>query len=334
MVRCLKVPLDRGEEIRSELRQKGMLDLSHTIVRDGDHLLIPIVGEAAYQGLEVKDRDLPPIPRKETDYRKLTKIPDELIGSLPSSFDVIGDVAIMKLDEPLLPHAEDIADALMEANGRLRSVALDQGVKGEFRVRDLKLLRGETDLSSIHTEYGVVMEVDPSLAYFNPRLSRERMRVAELVREGEVVVDMFAGVGPFPLMICRHSKPAHVFAIDMNPDAVEIMKSNILRNRLDDRITAINDDARDAMRSLPELDRVIMNLPHISEEFIFHALHKLKAGGMIHLYKILERDDLVSFQNRIISIAESSGRNVDIDGIQELKTYSPTMSVYCFDIRC
>ncbi len=326
--------MEDGESVRNMLRQSGFLDLSHQIGRDEDHLLIPIVGASLDLGYEEVDRDLSAIPRKETDYRKLLDIPKELLESLPSSFDVIGDVAILKLDETLVPHAPQIADAMMATNSRLRSVALDRGVKGEMRVRDLELLRGDEDLSSVHTEYGVSMEIDPSLAYFNPRLSRERKRIADLVSEGEVIADMFAGVGPFPLVICKHSSPSHVFAIDLNPKAVEMMRRNIERNRLQDRISAIEGDAKESVRDLPDLDRVIMNLPHMSEEFLFYALFKLRPGGQIHLYKILERDDLASFQERVLSIASTSGRTVEIEGVQELKTYSPTMSVYCFDLRC
>ncbi len=326
--------MEDGESVRNMLRQNGVLDLSHQIGREEGHLLIPIVGTSSGLGYDELDIELSPIPRKETDYRKLLDLPQDLLESLPSSFDVIGDVAILKLEETLIAHAPQIADALMATNQRLRSVALDRGVKGEMRVRDLEPLRGSHDLSSVHTEYGVSMEVDPSLAYFNPRLSRERKRIADLVSDGEVIADMFAGVGPFPLVICKHSSPSHVFAIDLNPQAVAMMRRNILRNRLQDRISAIEGDSKESVRKLPDLDRVIMNLPHMSEEFLFYALYKLRPGGVVHLYKILERDDLVPFQERVLSIAATSGRVVNIEGVQELKTYSPTMSVYCFDLRC
>lgn len=326
--------MEDGESVRNMLHHNGSLDLSHQIGKEDGHLLIPIVGTLSGLEYEEVERDLSAIPRRETDYRKLLDIPETLLESLPGSFDVIGDVAILKLEDVLMAYAPQIADALMATNSRLRSVALDRGVKGEMRVRDLEPLRGDQDLSSIHTEYGVSMEVDPSLAYFNPRLSRERKRIADLVSDGEVIADMFAGVGPFPLVICKHSSPSHVFAIDLNPEAVAMMRRNIARNRLEDRITAIEGDAKEFVRQLPDLDRVIMNLPHMSEEFLFYALYKLRTGGRVHLYKILERSELSSFQERVLNIAATSGRAVEVEGVQELKTYSPTMSVYCFDLRC
>ncbi len=329
---CLKVPLAEGEDCRSSLREKGLLDMSRAIQREEDHLLVPVAGPVRMDGAELVERELPALERKETDYRRLVELPEGLERLLPSSYDVIGDVAILKLERDLVPFASDVAEALMAASPRLRSVALDRGVRGETRVRDLEVVKGDEDLSSVHTEYGVSMEVDPSLAYFNPRLARERRRVASLVREGELIADLFAGVGPFPLVICRHSHPQKVYAMDINRDAVEMMERNIARNRMEGRIVALHGDARSLLPRLPALDRAIMNLPQSAEEFLDIALEKVRRGGTIHLYRIMERDELTAFQDRVLDEAASLGHDVAVESVHELKSYSPRMSVYCFDI--
>ncbi len=42
---------------------------------------------------------------------------------------------------------------------------------------------------------------------------------------------MFAGVGPFAIPIAK-SKRAKVYAIDINPEAVELLKKNVRLNRV------------------------------------------------------------------------------------------------------
>src|SRR5207244_5720838 len=80
-------------------------------------------------------------------------------------------------------------------------------------------------------EFGLRYLVDVEHAYFSPRLGSERWRVARQVRPGEVVVDMFAGVGPYAILIARTRKPKSVHAIDANPAAVELLRENARRNR-------------------------------------------------------------------------------------------------------
>ncbi|MDI3542141.1 MAG: tRNA (guanine37-N1)-methyltransferase [Candidatus Methanomethylophilaceae archaeon] len=331
MGRCIKVPLKDGENIRRKLKEDGLLDRTRSVVVEGDHLLIPVEGNI--EGYETLERDLPPLNCRETNYRRMVDVPGELVGLLPTSYDLIGDLAVIKLEERLLPYAEELAEAIMKANPRLRSVALDHGVKGEMRVRDLEILRGENKTATLHTEFGVTMEVDPSLVYFNPRLANERKRVADMVLEGELIADMFAGVGPFPLVICRHARPRRIYAIDINPEAVRIMERNIRRNKFQEIIVPILGDAREEMRSLPPLDRIIMNLPQMADEFLDSALSALKVGGVIHLYRILERDALEGFQDSLVSRAASWGFIISLETVRELKTYSPTMSVYSFDVK-
>ena len=82
---------------------------------------------------------------------------------------------------------------------------------------------------------------------------------------------------------------------------------------------------------LPMADRIIMNLPQIAERFLPHALARLKEGGTIHMYKIIEREEFGRFTEGLVSGMAALGHRIEI-GSSELKTYSPTMSVYALDI--
>ena len=80
---------------------------------------------------------------------------------------------------------------------------------------------------TIHREYGCRYKVDLAKAYFTPRLSTERSRILSWIKEGDTIIDMFAGVGPYSILLAKSKKPSNVIAIDKNPDAVYYLKENI-----------------------------------------------------------------------------------------------------------
>lgn len=329
MPRCIKVPKEKGESVRAELADLGLLDTGYRISSDGTYLTIPVLC-SSFEGYEASEVSAEPLEEKISDYKEILDFPDWLNEELPRSYDVIGDVAVIKLTEVLLPYKERVGEALLEAIPSLRVVMADSGVKGEFRVRDLEKIAGTGASETVHKEFGVRILTDPSKVYFNPRLAGERHRVASLVKDGETVIDMFAGVAPFPLAICRLAHPGKVYAIDLNPETERFMKKNIEMNRAD--IVPIIGDAREEVKKLPAADRIIMNLPQISEEFLTDALGAAKSGATIHLYKVMERSDFETFSENLLKTAEDSGFGIHIARAQELKTYSPTMAVYAFDL--
>lgn len=329
MTRCVRVPKREGEPVRSKLAAEGNLDLDSRIRVDGDHLLIPILCDF-FEDYEVIDAEMEGQGHRPKDYRDVAQVPDDLKGTLPSSFDVVGDVAMIKLPDELLPYKGTIGNALLEVNHSLRTVFLDSGVKGEFRIRDLEQIAGSGSSETVHKEFGVRLYTDPSRVYFNPRLSTERSRIASLVKEGEVIIDMFAGVAPFGTVICRMANPEVVYSIDLNPDAEHFARLNAERNHVG-QIVPMTGDSSKLVYDLPMADRIIMNLPQIADRFLRYAMDRLKVGGVAHMYKIIEREEFPRFCDALEEEMKGFGHNISIQW-SELKTYSPTMSVYSMDI--
>lgn len=329
MARCVRVPRADGESVRARLLEEGLLDTSHRIGSDGSSLLIPVTADV--EGMEMCDAELRTQERPVGDYRELLDLPDGLSDALPSSFDVVGDVAMIKLPDVLLPYAGAIGEAMMRANRSLRCVYSDSGVKGELRVRDLGLIAGTGPSETVHREFGARMHTDPARVYFNPRLAGERHRIASLVADGETVIDMFAGVAPFGVQICRAARPARVYSIDLNPEAERFARMNREDNRCD-ALVPITGDATEVVPTLPMADRVIMNLPQMADRFLPLALSRLRRGGTVHLYRIVERDDFPRLCEEMAAMAAEEGHSVSME-TAELKTYSPTMSVYSIDVR-
>lgn len=216
------------------------------------------------------------------------KLTSEEIAIVYKSYDVVGDIAVIRIPEPILGHRETIAEALMLQHKHVKAVWRQSSpVSGGFRLRELEWLRGEKETETVHKEHGCLFKVDIKDCYFSPRLAFERMRIANLVSADEVVVNMFAGVGCYSITIAKHSGAARVFSIDINPVAVRYMRENALLNKVVDRVLPLEGDARTVIEKTlrKTANRVIMPLPEKAYEYLDTALCAVKPeGGYIHLY--------------------------------------------------
>ena len=329
MVKCLRVPKTDGESVRSRLVSEDLLDLDSKIRAEGDFLLIPIRCDS-FDGYEVLDRDLEVQEHKVSDYTEIAEVPQDLRESLPSSFDVVGDVAMIKIPDELWDYRHQIGDALIRVNRNIRVVFHDYGVKGDFRIRNLEKIAGEGSSETVHKEFGVKLYTDPSKVYFNPRLSSERSRIANLVKDGEVIIDMFAGVAPFGTVIGKLANPQVIYSIDLNPEAEHFARMNADKNHIE-CIRPMTGDSSKLIYDLPMADRVIMNLPQIADRFLGFAMDRMVSGATAHMYKIIERDEFPKFCDDLEKEMKEKGHRIEIHS-SELKTYSPTMSVYSMDV--
>jgi tRNA (guanine37-N1)-methyltransferase len=127
-------------------------------------------------------------------------------------------------------------------------------------------------------------------------------------------VDLFAGVGPFAVLIAINSPEAKVYAIDLNADAVELLKENIRLNRVESRVYPILGDARQVVseKLSRAADRVIMNLPEKAAEFVDVACHALKpGGGTVQFYGFIRLPEtLDTLKQRFSEAVEKAGRKV------------------------
>jgi tRNA (guanine37-N1)-methyltransferase len=204
------------------------------------------------------------------------------------SYDIIGDVAIIRVPEPLKERSKIIAEAVMQTHKRIKAVWQQADpVSGDFRLRGLEFVMGKRKTETVHREHGCIFRVDLEKCYFSPRLSYERMRIARQVQLGEVVFNMFAGVGCYSIVIAKHSKPEKIFSIDINPVAIQYMQENIKLNKVEEKVIPVQEDAKKVIEEKLQntADRVLMPLPEKAYEYLDYALLALKpTGGWIHYY--------------------------------------------------
>ena len=211
---------------------------------------------------------------------------DEDIKDLVSAFDQIGDIIIVRIPDSLISKKKIIGKTLLEQVKTAKTVFHQSSpVEGDFRTRNLELIEGEQKTETEYRENGCRFIVDVEKAFFSPRLSTERERIANLVNDHDVIINMFGGVGMFSLLAAR-KKSCTVYNIDINPVASKLCEENIKLNKLKGNVISLNGDATKIIKEQlqDKADRVLMLLPERSDEFLDTAISSLKKNGIIHYY--------------------------------------------------
>jgi len=316
MVWCIKTSKKEGETIRRFLHEKELLDSTYKIKIINKEIFLPIKRKLATNDLaelnslkisyaiidfnELEPARVHPKSHIEVLSKKLT---DEELEIAPRSFDTIGDIVVIEIPEPLWEKKIIIGESIIETFPSIKTVYAKSGkVSGVNRLRPIEFIVGEKKTKTIYKEHGIRLVVDIAKAYFSPRLSEEHNRIVNQVKDDEVVVDLFSGIGPFVIPIAKKTK-ANLYAIDINADAIELLKENIKLNKLKDEIIPFVGDCREVVKeqNLQNIaDRVIMNLPGYAIDFIDVACKVLKkSGGIIHFFEFVkdENPELIIVDN-------------------------------------
>jgi tRNA (guanine37-N1)-methyltransferase len=169
-------------------------------------------------------------------------LPDEL--EVPSSFSTIGHIAHFNLRQEYAAYKNIIGDVILTKSKNIFTVVnkLDT-IDHSFRFFEMELLAGKEDYIATVKESECQFTFDFSKVYWNSRLQGEHHRLISTFQMGEIVVDVFGGVGPFALPAAKLSK-CFVFANDLNPISYKYLVQNIQDNKVKDRVKAFNVDGR------------------------------------------------------------------------------------------
>ncbi|MFX0107141.1 MAG: class I SAM-dependent methyltransferase family protein [Candidatus Hodarchaeota archaeon] len=334
----VRIDTKTGEATRTALLNAGLLDSEFKIVQEDETLYLPLVsmppkkelkrilGKAKFETGTREFNFVRAIPKTLSEALTGLVSPD-LLEYLPRAYDLVGDIAVLEIPDELLDYRRQIGIAFQSMHKNFATVLGKRGaISGTARVRKYDLLAGQNKTRTVHTEYGCKIAVDLEKAYFSPRLLEEHHRVSELVSDDEMVVDMFAGVGPFAIHIARKRR-AKVIAIDINPDATDLLRESMTLNRFVGRILPITGDAHEYVVNTfsQDVDRVIMNHPSGAFEFVKDACHALKDGGVMHYYDFMSGDDPEgSLEKKITELVEAGGRSIErIDLIRRVRDSAP-----------
>ncbi len=256
----------------------------------------------------------------------------EELELLPAGFNRIGHVIILWLPQKLLPRKQEIAQALLHIKG-VRTVAIRTGtVAGRFREPQVSVIAVDHTTETVHMENGCVFKLDVGQVMFSLGNVFERARVASLVQPGEVVVDMFAGIGQFSIPIAKQARPSKVYAIELNPVAYRYLQENVRLNRVGHLVRPMLGDCTEvAPRGVA--DRVVMGILHVTHEYLPLAVQVLKpSGGVIHYHESVPSE--LRFERPVKRIfGAAGGREVKILGQRVVKRYAPGVDHVVMDAR-
>ena len=325
---CLKVPKALGEKAIALARKLNFLNRDFKIQRLEDHLYIPLTRKPLRADLKEFKNNLLEYEFSTHKFSERAKHALKLIGvleeklsphllaSLPHAVDFVGDIAIVEIPPELENYKRMVGEAMLSTHKRVSTVLAKSGaVGGIYRVRKFEVIAGADKTETVHKEHGCVFHVDLSKAYFSPRLSYEHSRIAAQVKQGETVIDMFAGVGPFSILIAKKCANVKIYAIDVNPDAVHYLKRNIKSNNVEAKVTSILGDARQIIKEelKAAANRIIMNLPEKAIEYVDIACEALqKEGGIIHYYEFTNAPNpLEAAKNRFNEVMKQTSRSLE-----------------------
>ena len=328
-----KAAVEVAEPIRKKLLAAEIFDPNHAVEKSKSYVYFPVTKRAP--GFDFIERKA-----ARARKRKPRSLREALEGKLApadldvvvTSFDTIGDIAVIEvrygLDENL------IGNAILESSPAIKTVCKKVGAhSGPYRIMPVQVIAGEQKTTTTYVEHGVKMKVGVDRVYFSPRLSAERLRIAELVKPGEEIAGFFAGIGPFPLVIAKKKK-CTVYAVELNPAAFELMKENISMNKLKGTVLPTLGDVREIAAFIPKCDRVLMPSPKTGESFLVPCITAAKKGATVHYYEFAPDEDPYSAAiKRIEEAAESLGRKTKILNKRVVRPHSVRVSQVAIDFE-
>lgn len=335
MALCVKVKKKDAEKVKREILERGLIDFNYSPTRDENFVYFAV--KKRIKGCECVEKK---VGRKRGDFGDLrdilkNKLTSEEIGRLVTSYDVIGDIAVLDIPKELERKEKIIAKALLKNQKKIKVVAKRKGAfSGVYRIRNVKIIAGGNRTLTIHGESGCRFYVDVNKVYFSPRLSYERLRISDLIQKNEKILVLFAGVGPYAIVAAKNHPDAKIIAIELNPDAVELMEKNIDLNKVKN-VKAVLGDVKEVLKKWEYkkwANRIVMPLPKGAEYFLNEAFDAAADGCVIHFYHFSPSEEAFEEAEEIIKkVAEKKNKKIKIENERVVRPFSAKITQVVID---
>lgn len=254
---------------------------------------------------------------------------------MPAGYHRMGRVLLIRLPPELRPYGAVIGEAWQRALGVETVLGQAGPVEGELRRPRVELLAGKETVTEV-IEHGVRYRFDAAQVMFATGNRTERQRIARLVRPGETVVDLFAGIGYFVLPIACRARPREVWAVEKNPVSFGYLLENLQRNAVGVPVRTLLGDNRTLPLPLGEADRVLMGYLPDSRPWVGRALALARAdGAWLHVHLVADvRPGLPAVVGAVTRALEAQGARV-LEGAlgREVKPYGPGRAHVVVDVK-
>ncbi len=263
------------------------------------------------------------------------KLAKKELAVMPSSFDVVGSIAVIEIPKELKKKEKLIAQTMIKLFKPVKTVVKKSGIHyGKYRRQKLTVIAGEKTKIAEYKESAVQMKMDLEKCYFSSRLGTERLRIAKQVKPKEKILVMFSGVSPYPLVLARNAKPEIVYGIELNPVAHKFAEENVKLNKLQDKIKLYKGDVTAVVPKLKKkFDRILMPMPKTSLTFLGTALKAAKKGTIIHFYTFGREEEFKDIRDKIKAECKKHKKKCRLLRTVKAGHYAPGVYRVCIDFR-
>jgi len=176
----------------------------------------------------------------------------------------------------------------------------------------------------LYRENNCVFRFQIENTYFSPRLSNERKEIAELIKKGDEVLVMFAGVAPLPIVIAKNSKAKKVVSNEINREANKYAKLNIELNKVKDKVELLPGDIKRVAEKLnKKFDVIAMPRPQLKDTFLKQAFKLSKKSTRIFYYDFCGVTEKEKIVEKIKDEAKKARKNIKILQIKSAGEIAP-----------
>jgi tRNA wybutosine-synthesizing protein 2 len=274
----------------------------------------------------------PPAERVRDRVRRA--VGSDVADALPAGYQRMGSVLLLRLSPRLAPHFAAIGRAWQDELGVATVLVRTGPISGELREPTVVRVAGDATETEV-VEHGVRFRFDAARVMFAAGNRTERARIGRLVKPGERVVDLFAGIGYFSVPAARAHRSVRVIAVEKNPVAYRYLLENLRRNGVADRVDARLGENREVPLPLADADRVLLGILPDATPWVGRALELVRPeGGWLHVHVVTDarggREHATANVARAIAAAGGSVQGLPV--AREVKAYGPGRTHVVVDV--
>ena len=261
----------------------------------------------------------------------------------PRAFDVFGNIALVKFDKKTsVKDKKHFASNILKNNKSITTVLEKTGkFKGRLRKQETKWVAGEKTKEALYRENNCVFRFNIDKVYFSTRLSNERKEIAARIQKGDEVLVMFAGVGPYSIVIAKNSKARMVYSNELNKEANKYTKLNIELNKVKNKVILLSGNIKNVTNKIKaglvvnnkkipaKFSVIIMPRPQLRDTFLKQAFLLSKKGTRIFYYDFCKIDEINQIVNKVKKEAEMYKKKIKILKVKKAGEKAP----YKFRVR-
>lgn len=335
MVRCVVSKLQEAQQVKEELLSLGYIDHSFQPLKEEGNIYFPVTnaykGESVEKQVQKRKEKTGALPFKETLQKILNA---EELEIVKTAYEVVGNIAIIEVPEEIEDKEKEIGESLLQSNPLLKTVLKKSSRHdGVYRTQKMTTIAGKDTKVATYKENNCTITFNVEQVYFSARLSTERKRISQMVKEGEDVLVMFSGAAPYPCVIAKNTGAKKIIGVEINRKGHEYALKNLNQNKIKN-VKLFCGDVRVVVPQLQmTFDRIIMPLPKTAEEFLDVALPVAKKGCVIHLYAFYHIDEFEKAHEEIERYCKKFGREYKILSTTKCGQHAPRTYRICVDVE-